>query len=470
MTRAHLVESAEDQGEAEEGFLPTRDLPRLSRRSGSQPSLSSIQAGLEALSRALGLHLSAEHYWVDPPTAPFAIEDEIDEGEDDEEEDEEEEEDAFELRYAKDWLLGLVSLWTLEHEADEQEAREAVLSRASQLLGFLAGKSASGTLRRIYHFPLGSSRSEDEVGRKEGRGVVVRVCTTESTLKEDALGNRTWGSAPLLVRHLLPRFEALLASASAREGGRVIKVLELGAGTGLVGLALADLARRMGGHARVEVFLTDFHTDVLSNLKRNVCANGWTLTERGACADDDEEEAAAAARVKVLVKRVDWKDVHDGKATDISGLEFDLIVAADCTYESLHTTWIHSLATKHLARQSRHASGPNSSIAGALHLLSAYRPTHLQEFDDLYRIFPRSSSSSQRLEETLCIAQEDEIDGFDDFGPPKLLSRRQSHRNVHEHRRGGQSASMSPDIGFARRLSGTPTKFRRYEIRWSAAG
>lgn len=330
MTRAHLVESAEDQGEAEEGFLPTRDLPRLSRRSGSQPSLSSIQAGLEALSRALGLHLSAEHYWVDPPTAPSAVEDGKDEDEDDDEEDEEEEEDAFELRYAKDWLLGLVSLWTLEHGADEQEAREAVLSRASQLLGFLAGKSASGTLRRIYHFPLGSSRSEDEGGRKEGGGerVVVRVCTTESTLKEDALGNRTWGSAPLLVPHLLPRFEALLASASAREGGQVIRVLELGAGTGLVGLALADLARKLGGNARVEVFLTDFHIDVLSNLKRNVCANGWTLTDVGACDDDDDDEEEAAARVKVLVNRVDWKDVHDGKATDISGLEFDLIVAA----------------------------------------------------------------------------------------------------------------------------------------------
>lgn len=333
MTRAHLVESAEEQGEAEEGFLPTRDLPRLSRRSGSQPSLSSIQTGLEALSRALGLHLSAEHYWVDPPTAQPAGEDGQDEDEDEEEEDEEE--DAFELRYAKDWLLGLVSLWTLEHEADEQEAREAVLSRASQLLGFLAGKSASGTLRRIYHFPLGF-RSEGEEGGEGGgggEGVVVRVCTTESTLKEDALGNRTWGSAPLLVRHLLPRFEALLASASARDGGQVVKVLELGAGTGLVGLALADLARRVGGNARVEVFLTDFHTDVLSNLKRNVCANGWSLSEKGTCDGDGEDEEEA--RVKVLVNRVDWKDVHDGKETDISGLEFDFIVAAGESFPPL---------------------------------------------------------------------------------------------------------------------------------------
>jgi predicted nicotinamide N-methyase len=116
-------------------------------------------------------------------------------------------------------------------------------------------------------------------------GAEVAVSVRDATLSADALGSRTWGSAPLLARRLLSPFEAALKHSSQ------LRILELGAGTGLVGLALALYSQRLGIAAQVA--LTDYHPDVLSNLHFNASLNA--LTEPS-----------------TLVRRLDWQDDYAG--------------------------------------------------------------------------------------------------------------------------------------------------------------
>lgn len=81
---------------------------------------------------------------------------------------------------------------------------------------------------------------------------------------EDSLGCRTWGSAPLLA--------SILSTGASLEGPS-LRTLEIGAGTGLSGLALAQALKNAQTPATVN--LTDFHEHVLNNLRTNTVMNGW---------------------------------------------------------------------------------------------------------------------------------------------------------------------------------------------------
>lgn len=120
----------------------------------------------------------------------------------------------------------------------------------------------------------------------------------EPTLTADNLGLKTWASSYLLSKRLpqlpLPRL------------GPGARVLELGAGTGLVGLAVA-------GTWDVAVVLTDL-PDIVPNLRRNVEAN----------------EGVVGGRVEVAV--LDWRE---GEGGGVEG-KFGLVVAADPIYEPEH--------------------------------------------------------------------------------------------------------------------------------------
>lgn len=137
------------------------------------------------------------------------------------------------------------------------------------------------------------------------RDVAVRL--EEQVLVEDALGARTWGAAPLLASLLLQKHLKHVIQHPVHSSG--VRVLELGAGTGLVGLAVVQYFRHF--HAKqAQVYLTDYHPDVLRNLHRNV--------ELNECA------SSPAQHVQITVSALDWKDTP---AKDFDG-SFDLVVAA----------------------------------------------------------------------------------------------------------------------------------------------
>ena len=135
----------------------------------------------------------------------------------------------------------------------------------------------------------------------------MAVRLEEQVLVEDALGARTWGAAPLLASLLLQKHLKYVVQRPSHSSS--VRVLELGAGTGLVGLAVAQYFRQV--HTKqAQVYLTDYHPDVLRNLHRNVELNG--------CA------SSSAQRVQINVSALDWNDTP---VKDFGG-PFDLLIAA----------------------------------------------------------------------------------------------------------------------------------------------
>lgn len=110
------------------------------------------------------------------------------------------------------------------------------------------------------------------------------------------------------------------------------RLLELGAGTGLVGIAAALL------FPTIAIHLTDLPT-ILSNLGKNVSRNIPAFSD------------SSRAR-RVTVGALDWSKIHSDR--DKSNEEilrensFDVILAADPLYSALHPTWLIDAITYYL--------------------------------------------------------------------------------------------------------------------------
>ena len=72
---------------------------------------------------------------------------------------------------------------------------------------------------------------------------------------------QTWGSSILLARRILNFPNYFLPTLKA---DRPLRILELGAGTGVVSLALVQSPLALLKDARIDA--TDYHPDVLANL------------------------------------------------------------------------------------------------------------------------------------------------------------------------------------------------------------
>lgn len=96
----------------------------------------------------------------------------------------------------------------------------------------------------------------------------------EPPLSGDSLGLKTWGSSYVLA-HLLPRFAETSLSHLLSPGcsSPASPILELGAGTGLLGLAAARMWQ-------TSVILTDLPA-IVPNLAHNVELNRSTVASLG---------------------------------------------------------------------------------------------------------------------------------------------------------------------------------------------
>lgn len=213
------------------------------------------------------------------------------------------------------WLVSVIASplsWLSEEE------QESIRDNASERISERCGRSARGEMQRVFRIPtaprqlqthlLSSALSSASASTSPGSSGVntpvleaddvhtVEITLHEPALTADNLGLKTWASSYLLSKRLATM--ALPATSRA---------LELGAGTGLVGLAAAAA---LGA----EVLLTDL-PEIVPNLKRNIEAN---------------QHLGVRASAEVL----DWRDVPAPLPSQAD--RFELVLAADPLYSSEH--------------------------------------------------------------------------------------------------------------------------------------
>ncbi|TQB77079.1 hypothetical protein MPDQ_005565 [Monascus purpureus] len=207
---------------------------------------------------------------------------------------------------------------------DSDELREAVWDAAAARLSERSGRAAMPAMSRTFTIPASSDQD-------------FTITLHEPSLTADNLGMKTWVSSYLLSRRLhtvlesTPQLVPSATSAPAKtcvKNDSVLRVLELGAGTGLVGLSFAALH---GSNASVH--LTDLPS-IVENLSRNVVLNSELL-----------DKTAATVTTGVL----DWS--VDPETAPTEEERYDVILAADPLYSPNHPKWLADTISRWLSRR-----------------------------------------------------------------------------------------------------------------------
>jgi len=307
---------------------------------------------------------------------------------------------AFEHAYAVRWLTALVAQKTnkvtaVVDDGAEPDA-EALVQSAAALLAVCAGAASAGTRTRTYVL------------------CGVRVQLTDVALRNDdfgSVGAQTWGSACVLAE--------LIAEAPARfglcctgedasvlcdggggpqvRGAATTRVLELGAGTGLVSLTIARILEnsRERDSCRPEIVVaSDFYPTALENLRLNIQRNFPP-------GEDDGADFAPAHNLSISAHFLDWEDAAEPTRSLQAPFDepFDEVFGADIVYELEHAMWIKACLRRVL------------HLTGRFHLVIPLRERFARESATVERVFPRADDTHRAMEvgPTLCITQKEDI-------------------------------------------------------------
>jgi D-xylulose reductase len=197
----------------------------------------------------------------------------------------------------------------------------------------------------------------------------------EPAFTGDELGLKTWAASYLLAKRL-SSFDLLFSDTQQR-----LQVLELGSGTGLVGLAMAGLG--------ADVVLTDM-SSICPNLAQNEQKNREVVSQNG-----------GTARTAIL----DWthptscKPVQSGATRNDRSIpkQFSLILAADSLYSPDHPRMLVDTINVWLSQDGR----------AKVIVEFPYRDAYLPQIKDFRQ---------RMLDIGLRIVEEGEETGYDDWG------------------------------------------------------
>ncbi|MCJ1436237.1 hypothetical protein MMC27_005615 [Xylographa pallens] len=263
---------------------------------------------------------------------------------------------------------------------EDEPTRERIWETASERLSERSGRTAMPSVDRTFYVPISVDPSSAKIP------IVLR----EPSLTADNLGHKTWGASYMLAKRLpllsqyLPFLESRRPSDGAQHSAQKSRnaqdgvsissprVLELGAGTGLVGIAAAATFR-------ANVDLTDL-SDICENLAYNALRN---------------QELTKAHGGSLTTYPLDWSDLPSSET--VQGKQYDLIMAADPLYSPEHPIMLADTIALYLITKS------SSRVVVELPLREAYQP-EVNQFRDIMK--------RKRL--TL-IAEGGEV-GYDDWG------------------------------------------------------
>ena len=169
---------------------------------------------------------------------------------------------------------------------EDEDIREQIWAAASARISERSGRTAAPTMFRKFNV------ADD-----------IQVVLREPSLTGDSLGLKTWTSSLLLARRLNSLRTYVPSSG--------VRVLELGAGTGLVGIATACIWR-------THVTLTDL-PEIVPNLQYNI---------------DHNRNLAQQFGGTISVMSLDWSDASDAPTSSCQ--QYPVILAADPLYSSAH--------------------------------------------------------------------------------------------------------------------------------------
>lgn len=269
-----------------------------------------------------------------------------------------------------------------------QDEREEIWEAASKRLAERSGRTAMPAVSRTFTIPT--------LTMIDGALKTIDITIYEPSLTGDNLGHKTWVASYLLAKRLptllahhytsdTTRSLPAIAQKNDRQVQQAIdsppissparttrpRLLELGAGTGLVGLTASALLS-------ADIHLTDLPA-IVPNLQHNIQSNS---------------ALSHLSNSHMTSSVLDWSSTHpilteDGK--------YDIILAADSLYAPEHAKWLAATMAAFLQK---------GTTSGTIFVELPYRSAQPPEHERF-----REEMSSQEFQ----LVQEGYETGFDDW-------------------------------------------------------
>ncbi|KAF8633573.1 hypothetical protein AX15_001370 [Amanita polypyramis BW_CC] len=330
--------------------------------------------------------------------------------------------DPLERMYALRWLTGFVGrsdVWFSsscpDSEKDDEDepgsgpipGRAELLEEAAKLISaFSDDASASehndddddqpdGSILRVFSFPTPAKTSFTGCMTEAKTEITVQLNDAPlSSSDHTSVGLQSWGSSIILAERLcanpeafsiLPKEHHTTSEFSQVGPSQRLRILELGAGTGLLSIATSKIVQLHHSLGWTDVVATDYHPDVLTNLALNIGANAniQDATLQGfeeSLVDVVVGQPGSNQRTSVppvSVCEFDWE--HPDYTSAPFNELFDVILAADVIYHPLHSTWIKKCVERLLRKPGKKYSTGEDVQRGVFWLIIPIRMTGRHE-------------------------------------------------------------------------------------------
>ncbi|KAF4124787.1 putative methyltransferase [Geosmithia morbida] len=262
--------------------------------------------------------------------------------------------DAFEKSFVERWLTGFLSRSEMLtcFDSDVNDSRQRAVDLASHIFESLTANSDDDDQQRQEELAdYTRDFSFTVLGRDDEEPITVRLndgLAGQNPKEADDVGLQSWGASIV--------FSDLLCNEPSRFGltrenlGVSPRIVDLGAGTGLVSFVLAKLLPRLDVPDST-VIPTDYHPLVLDNLRANVDANfsasaSSSSSFTSASLSTTTTASSTVSRDSVPAALLDWAKPSSEPPLHLPA---DMLFATDVVYMAQHAAWIRNCATGLLA-------------------------------------------------------------------------------------------------------------------------
>ncbi|KAI1432175.1 hypothetical protein GGR50DRAFT_623652 [Xylaria sp. CBS 124048] len=246
--------------------------------------------------------------------------------------------DAYERVFAERWLMAFLGRVEGFSCFGSEDSRQRAIDIASCVLASLAsrgkGIAEDTEITRDYHFTLNTGTCTIPEQGEGAHNQTIMVQLTDGLAGKDNndhtdVGLQSWGAAFIFTQLMCASPDSLNLAKHAL--GSTPSIIELGAGTGLVGIALGKILPCLGVPTP-SIIATDFHPTVLANLRGNIAKNFSSP-------NGDRDYAPSLIQAAFL----DWETPDLSPPLD---KQADMLVATDVIYDPEHAVWLRDCAAR----------------------------------------------------------------------------------------------------------------------------